>query len=407
MKEFKSLSIEIYKYDPTRAGAFIPTPPKLAAKKAIVNVKSEDGKCLLYSCAAKASKDLSTDDRRYRHPNDPRYYHHFIEQYKTTGIDFPTPVNQINKFEKMNNLTINVYITQPEWTFVRPLRFSKREQSNPINLLMIHDSETNQSHYAWIKSLNRLLNSQQKKGYTYCPRCLYGFNKRRHGEHNLKRHLERGECTDDIQVSYPPPHKREIKFERIDAMMMSPLVLYADFESSLKPMEVTKGNAIYKQEHQITGYCLKPVFRYGLGTKLIDQAMDTYTGPDAIQKFFKAVKIYTTMMGELYEEAGKKPIIRLDPRDPHDRKLKREYHEAKTCHICDGEFKCKSQQQYDQFKNDIKEFIDDEDYAHEWTSEEIENIHISFGFDEDFQKGYKVYDHCHWTGMYFSLVIAT
>ena len=396
MKAFETISIEIYKYNPTRAGGFIPTPPKLAGKQAIINVVSDDGKCLLYSCAAKRAFDLG-----YRQRNDPGYYHLFIKEYNTTGIDFPTPDNQIDKFEKMNQLTINIYITQPGWTFVRPHRFSKREQSNPINLLMIHDPETNQSHYAWIKSMNRLLNSANTETYTYCPRCLYGFTKNCNGERNLQKHLERGECTGDTQVSYPPPHQRKIKFKRIDAMMESPLTLYADFESSLKPMDATKGNTIYKQEHQITGFCIKPVFRYGLATKVMDQAMDTYTGPHAIEKFYEAVKIYTILMGELYEERGKEPIIKLDPHNPHDRELKRKYYQAKTCHICDGEFKCKSKEQYEAFKHHMKEFIED-DYAHEWTSEEIEDIHNAFGFDEDFQKGHKVYDHCHWTGVYFS-----
>ena len=371
-----------------------------------MNVKSRDGKCLLYSCAAKAAFDL-----KYRQRNDPGYYHHLIKRYNTTGINFPTPVNQIDKFEKTNNITINVYLTQPGWTFVRPHRFSKREQSNPINLLLIHDPETNQSHYAWIKSLDRLLNSANKETYTYCPRCLYGFSKKYNGVHNLKKHLERGECTDNIQVSYPPPHKRKIKFERIDAMMFAPLVLYADFECSLKKMEEinTEGNTIYKQEHQITGFCLKPVFRYGLASKVIDQSMDKHTGSDAIQKFFAAAKVYTTMMAELFEERGREPISRLDPTVPHDRELRKKYYEAKTCHICDGEFKCKSKAQYEQFKYDIKEFIEDESYAHEWTSEEIDDIHNTFGFDEDFQKGHKVYDHCHWTGDFFlhSLVVTT
>ena len=129
LKEFESISIELYKYNPTRAGAFIPTPSKLAAKKAIINVKSHNGKCLLYSCAAKTAFDLG-----YRQPPNPGYYTKLIQQFNTTGIEFPTHVNQIDKFEKMNQLTINVYITQPGWGFVRPLRFSEREQSSPINL---------------------------------------------------------------------------------------------------------------------------------------------------------------------------------------------------------------------------------------------------------------------------------
>ena len=38
-------------------------------------------------------------------------------------------------------------------------------------------------------------------------------------------------------------------------MMPAPLTLYADFESSLRPVEIKKGDrTTFKQEHHITGY---------------------------------------------------------------------------------------------------------------------------------------------------------
>ena len=67
--------------------------------------------------------------------------------------------------------------------------------------------------------------------------------------------MESGECKKPTQVTYPPPHKRQIKFTRIETMMPAPLTLYADFESSLRPVEIKKGDrTTFKQEHHITGY---------------------------------------------------------------------------------------------------------------------------------------------------------
>ena len=87
-------------------------------------------------------------------------------------------------------------------------------------------------------------------------RCFYGFCVNRNGRENLRKHVESEECKKPTQVTYPPPHKRQIKFTRIETMMPAPLLtLYADFESSLQPVEIKKGDrTTFTQEHHITGY---------------------------------------------------------------------------------------------------------------------------------------------------------
>ena len=35
--------------------------------------------------------------------------------------------------------------------YVEPHRISKRDQTDPLDLLMIHDEESGKSHFAWIK----------------------------------------------------------------------------------------------------------------------------------------------------------------------------------------------------------------------------------------------------------------
>ena len=48
------VATEIYKYNPTRAASYIPTPPALASKRAIINVQNKkDNLCFLYSVLAK------------------------------------------------------------------------------------------------------------------------------------------------------------------------------------------------------------------------------------------------------------------------------------------------------------------------------------------------------------------
>ena len=120
---------------------------------------------------------------------------------------------------------------------------------------------------------------------------------------------------------------------------------------------------------------------------------DSYTGPNAMEHFFEAINRYTILMQELFEEEGKKDYPYLGKED-----LKKHY-ARKTCHICDGEIKCKSKEEYDLYRKRIKaQKKEEQPYAGELTPEEEWE---AMQFDEDYDKGYRVFDHCHWTGMFF------
>ena len=72
-----------------------------------------------------------------------------------TNVDFPTPVEQVPRIERQNDLAINVFgYTSNEGVF--PLYVSKNNpQVEPINLLLFSDE--NKSHYCWIKDFSKLL----------------------------------------------------------------------------------------------------------------------------------------------------------------------------------------------------------------------------------------------------------
>lgn len=91
------------------------------------------------------------------------------------GIDAPTPISQIQRVERQNNLAINVF----GWTkgvIVHRLSEQPAEMAR-INLLLIEKG--GKSHYTWIKDLNRLLYHESKyRGRKhFCERCLHGFTR--------------------------------------------------------------------------------------------------------------------------------------------------------------------------------------------------------------------------------------
>ena len=77
-----------------------------------------------------------------------------------TGIDFPTPVSQINKLEKQNpKLAINVFGWENDRVIVHGI--SENEGDLPrINQMLINDKE--KSHYCYVKRLNALLYDESR-----------------------------------------------------------------------------------------------------------------------------------------------------------------------------------------------------------------------------------------------------
>ena len=147
-----SFSMELYNYQPIRGSSWIPTPSKLAGKRAIINVKNlKDEKCIIYSILASTR---ATDIKRGRGSRASSYTP-FIDDLNTSGLSYPTPINEIRRFETKNELTINVYTCDASTASISPLQKSKRCQDNPINLLLITDVKTELFHYVLITSLDQ------------------------------------------------------------------------------------------------------------------------------------------------------------------------------------------------------------------------------------------------------------
>ena len=93
------------------------------------------------------------------------------------GIDFPTPVKQIDKLEVQNrNLAINVFGWENNCVIVH--RISRKKVNVPrINLMMIESGE--RKHYCCVKRVTALLFGQSKAHNTkhYCMLCLTGFSR--------------------------------------------------------------------------------------------------------------------------------------------------------------------------------------------------------------------------------------
>ena len=100
-------------------------------------------------------------------------------------------MKDIDKFEKMNNLIINVYGCSENGQEIWPRRISKNRGKEAINLLMLNDGK--RYHYTLIKSLSRLLgkSSAVSNSKIFCPYCCHGF---------VKKHMKDGQMVKHMNV---------------------------------------------------------------------------------------------------------------------------------------------------------------------------------------------------------------
>ena len=308
-----TLFLNIAKYEPLKGSSFIPLPEVLAHTKAIINVKKQDQACLRWAIRSALFPAKNNLNSPYSYPKQ--------DNLNMEGIDFPTPISQINKLERQNNIALNVYGYERA---VVPYHISGQPIKMPrINLLLLHDKPDNY-HYCWIKHLSRMLFDQNKhKAKTYfCDHCLYGFSH----EDLLINHKDDCYGINDraTKIQMPAPGEK-IKFKNYHKQLQVPFVIYADFESIIKPYQTAAGDkSEIKSKHQACGFGYQ-IVRY-------DGALSNvriYRGKDAVEQFLKS----------LHQEVVNINAIFAKPKPIHmSEKNERDFQSATQCWICQKEF---------------------------------------------------------------------
>ena len=228
LESIVELSINVAKYAPLAGNSYIPTPKELADKKAIVNVQNDDDLCLKWAT-------LSALFPQEVNPYRKNHYTPHARKISMTGIDTPTPLNQILKFEKINDLSINVFTYEKD---IIPLYISSRksESNKKINLLLLTDGEV--YHYTWIKCFSRLMAHRTKHtgAQYYCYFCLHGFSSQR----VLEKHGDLCQRQDPQRIDFP--EDPWISFKNIDKQLPVPFIIYADFESFTTKSNIKVGH---------------------------------------------------------------------------------------------------------------------------------------------------------------------
>ena len=308
------ITIHMAAYQPLYGATYLPTPSKLANRKAIVNVKNTDNKCFVWAVLA----GLHPVDR-HAHPNRVANYTDFEVELDMAGIAFPVTTGDIGRFEAQNAVSVNVF--GYEDAVINPLRLTELRDRPHVNLLLLTDGE--KRHYVLIKNLSRLI--APRSGYEGashpCIYCLHVFCR----ADLLADHTPHCKPHGPQRVKMPSGDDTTLFFKHEDHQLRVPFVIYADFECYTEKLATCIPNTASfthrYQQHTPSGYCYHVVSDHPDYTS----TPVVYRGPDVVDHFLESLRHEYRLINTTIDCPV--PMV-MTPADIDN------FAAATTCHIC-------------------------------------------------------------------------
>lgn len=301
VNKVESLYVNCAVYKPLRGSSYVELPPWIKNSKSCINVKNNDNKCFSYAILSCLYPAKSHSDRVSNHVKN-------LDKLNMKDIEYPVKACSYAKFEKQNDISINVLYTDEKE--VLPLYTTSQKKIKHVDLLL------HNNHYVWIKNMSALLNrgrSHDHKAY-YCTSCLVGFP----SQARLDEHIKR-KC--DVMTKVTLPKKNVTYFTDYAKQLDCPFVIYADFESITKPVDITKGKTQTYQNHEACSWAYKVVSRF----PQYQWPLKLYRGPNASYEFVKSLVELEKEMRKILSK--NEPMIIT-------KKQEKQFNKAKKCHIC-------------------------------------------------------------------------
>lgn len=309
------LEVNINKYEPLRGSKFIDLPKFIKNKKACLNIRNDDDFCFLWSITAALYPTKNHPDRVTSYPN-------FKDILNIKGISFPITFADISVFEKNNpDLSIFVYGLRDGKIITGPLykSNSKNINANHIHLLLLEHDEF--SHYCLIKDLPRLVRNQITNHHGklhFCENCLIFFS----SAQKLEEHV----CGGVVTVL--PEKGSVIQFKNYDRKQDVPFVIYADFETMLRPVQGCAPDPNIASTSDMH-YHVPVAFAYNIVCS-VDENYNrfvSYRGEDCVEKF---ITLLCNDVSAIYKILKKSKAIIFNEQDELN------FNASTRCHICNN-----------------------------------------------------------------------
>ena len=285
--EFDGVNFLYYDFNKTsinRGGSYIDSPKWLKDKKSTINPKNNDDKCFQYAVTLALNLDKIKKD-----PQRVSKIKAFIEKYNWEDIDFPSTSKDWKKFERNNEVALNILYVPYNTKKINIAYKSKNNltQEKQIILLMISDGQ--KWHYLIVKNLSRLLRgitSNHKEDF-YCLNCFHSYRTK----NKLEAHKKICENHDYCHVEMPTKNNNIIKHNHGEKSMKLSFVIYADLECLLEKMSTCINNPNESSttkidKHTPSGYS---IFTHCSFDKSKNK-LNYYRGKDCMKKFSKDLR---------------------------------------------------------------------------------------------------------------------
>ncbi|KAK3105316.1 hypothetical protein FSP39_022337 [Pinctada imbricata] len=319
LEKVLTMQIHTAEYQPLKGSSYMELPRSIRFTGGIVNIQNKDDKCFVW-CVLASLHPADSNAQRVQN------YQQYENELDMSGIQYPVPLSKVAKFEKQNNISINVLGFEEENYF--PLYISTlKNASHEVDLLYIQNQES--SHYCLIKNLNRVLarTKTRKHNHHFCRHCLQGFQK----QHTLQKHLRYCSTHEAQCITMPEEGNDDIlQFKDFHKQMRVPFVIYADFETFAKKLNAPLPDPSSSSTTNVLQY--KPC-GYGYQVVSVDESYTKdpviYRGEDASEHFLRAI---------MEDEDEIKEILRtVEPMELSEEEQKN-FDIATHCHICENQF---------------------------------------------------------------------
>ena len=326
LKSTNVLTLSSVRWVPMKGSSYIPLPASLKNKKSLINIKNRDKECFKWS----VTRALHPVDKNSEKMS--KILREQSERYNWDGISFPTPLKEISRFEKNNNVSINILGNNGD-NRIYPLQRSNHKSDTKIELMLITDEGG--SHYVVVKNMSRLLHGQATKKCGerfYCFNCFNGFTT----EMKKKEHMLYCDEKDCVKTTLPTLEKNILKFKNFKNTQRHPFIIFADFECFTKPLDTAgvEGKTVRYQQHEPSGFCF---YVKCSESEVYDKPPVMYTKQsehdnDVSKKFVECLENALRDIDNLFEDP-KKMIYGEEEKIRHK--------ESSQCYICQKEFDSK------------------------------------------------------------------
>lgn len=284
----------------TSGMSFIEMPKFVKDKKAVLNTQNwSDEKCFYY---AVTSKVLYPHFRgNLKRPST--FYCPQAARLIADNFDFscittwPPTWKEIALFEKLNpRFVLSIFTIDTQHNTVVPYRLSKTlgqnlHADNFIDLLYV--TEQNNSHFAFIPQLSRLLNRQTKDKHNksvYCRYCFKSWRQSMVTEAQYSNHLNF--CQIEKPFAYIQPAHKFLKFRNVFSATMVPFVLFYDIETfgakyqfALRsPQVMSYTEKLSLQEPYLSAY-----YFYSMYEDVLPSHYQVFEGPECMRLFLESL----------------------------------------------------------------------------------------------------------------------